>query len=596
MKRLVVAAALVAAALPVTARAAAPAAPAGPAAPAAAARPPLAQARRAWAERYRANAGGLPVEPLVAAVEERAALGEAFDFAMLLPAGDLDGDRLDDVADLRWHETFDDVSGYSATVRMDVRHGRTGAAMWSLDLPGEYPYVVFAPVGADGRNGVVSVGVTGARQDVFVAGGEAGLGTVTAYDASGARVWEVTEAVTSSWSVAGLATSYTWFDDDGDLVPGGGRDYVLDTTTAAGAGPGGRSLARVRVLDGATGEVRDLGAPFVNDRLDVYPVAVPDVTGDKRDDVALVSQDGGVATLRVLSSADGTEARAVEVEPADIHFVRALPDVTGDGRPDAAVERITYDGERTVSLVDLAAKRVVWEREGRGAYPIGDVDRRRGSEVVVVSTFDEDPKRLGVRLTAYGAAGGARWSVTRALSLAGFEEGFGYVATAPVGDTNGDRVEEVRYRLFLQRFDGKPSRHDGGVVDGRTARVRRDPADDMVSTALPVDGRGTDALAAAVTNGVLSVTAWRGDAAARLWQTTFTVGRGTELETAEVGHLDRDRCAEVLVSTGDGTRSTSMVLSGATGAPLWVLTRDGQAAGVVSRPRARSVKRFVRTC
>ena len=90
------------------------------------------------------------------------------------------------------------------------------------------------------------------------------------------------------------------------------------------------------------------------------------------------------------------------------------------------------------------------------------------------------------------------------------------------------------------------------------------------------------------------MTAWRGDRPARLWRSAV-VAAGDVVSGSFAGPLDRDRCAEVVVTLA-GARLTTVVLSGANGAPLWSLTREGDAPGVVSRPAVRSLKRFVRTC
>jgi len=595
MRRLLVVAALVAAALPI---------PAG----AHASRhvtPAARFARQQWAARYRELARNLPVTPLLDAVDAAMAK-ETYDFAEAIPAGDLDGDGSADIADFRGRETFDDTTGeYSVDARVEIRRGRDGKLLWTQPLSGDYPYVLFTAVGKNGKPGMVTMAFDGNEQDAFVAGAGAGLTAITAYEGgTGAVAWTYTTQLAYAASIVHGAGTETYVDDMGDLVPGGGTDLLLDTLVGAGAGdPVGAASAfrgtdQLRVLDGATGTVRDIGRAFDVESGYVYPAVVGDVTGDKRDDVAVVVETLGTPALHVLSSADGSERYSVGGLPdAERYVVRRLTDVTGDGRSDLGVVSESFENDLwKVTLVDGAKGTAAWTRDGWGAVAVGNADRKRGDEVVLTNQVYTEGK-VGFTAAAYDASGRAVWSVARSVPLPeSSEEGYmSRTSIGFVGDVHGDGVLDIGYAIVVTPMGGS-ARRDEGLVDGRTGRVVRDPAPDMVMAGVSFDGRGNDAYTRTFANGVLSVTAWRGDAPKRLWQSSVAIGsKGDRLQGTFGARLDRDRCADLLVTVA-GTRTTTVVLSGATGAPVWALTRSGDAAGVVTHPKARSVKRFGRTC
>jgi hypothetical protein len=592
MRRFLVAA-LVAAALPI---------PAGASAPRHVT-PAMRFARQQWAARYRELARNLPVTPLLDAVDAAMA-SETYDFAEAIPAGDLDGDGTSEIADFRGRETFDDTTGeYSVSARVEMRRGRDGKLLWSKPLTGDYPLVLFTGVGKTGKPGMITVAFQGDEPDAVVAGAGAGVTAITAYEGNGNVAWTYSTQLAYAASIVHGAGTQTYVDDLGDLVPGGGTDMLLDTLVGAGAGdPVGltsafRGTVQLRVLDGATGTVRDVGTAYDVESGYVYPSVVADVTGDKRDDIGVVVESLGTPELHLLSSADGKErSSAVAIADGDQYFVRRLTDVTGDGRSDLATLAMSFeDDSYKVTLVDGAKGTAVWTRDGWGSVAVGNVDGRRGDEIVLTTQVMTDDK-VGFTAVAYNASGRAVWSVARSLPTPDAEEGYmSRTSLGFVGDVHGDGVLDIGYAIVVTPFGGN-ARRDEGLVNGRTGRVARDPAPDMVMAGVVFDGRGNDAYTRTFTNGVLDVTAWRGDAPARLWQSSVAVGsKGDRLQGTYGAYLDRDRCGDLLVTVA-GARTTTIMLSGATGAPAWALTRSGDGAGVVTHPKARSVRTFARTC
>lgn len=587
MKRLVVAVAVLATAvpLPVAARS----------------RPAPPDARAEWARQYRAHARGLPVAPLLDAADAATSVSWP-DFSAFVPAGDLDGDRTGDVADVRFTYAQDDATGaMTTTIRVEARRGRDGALLWTRTVGGDgsYPYVYFAPVGTGARPGMVAITRTAEIDGVDEAYAVSGATTVAAFDGKGGPLW------TYDAGHVAASTVGTWAYDDpeiegvGDLAKGGALDLLIESRLRAYASdPLGferatAALLQLQVLDGATGTVRDLGDPIPVTTSDPSPTIVGDVDGDRLDDVAYLDGEGAEATLRVLRSSDGGEHSATALPEGDDHYVTPAPDVTGDGRADILVDTTWYDEwekPRTTSLVDSVGAHVLWTRIALDRAFVGDVDRWPGAEMVEYYPLYV-PGGLGIRLTAVNGAGLALWTVTRTLPNTGPPDR-SHRRMLPVGDVDGDGVTDLRYSMAAA--PGQPPRREDGLVDGRTGRVRTGQPADLFAAGAALDGRGEDAFTQSLKGDVLTVTAWRGDGSGRLWETAVRAS-GDNVMTIGA-RLDGDRCAELAVTTR-GTRATTYVLSGATGAPLWTLTRPaGDGPGVVSRSRAISSRRFARTC
>lgn len=585
MRRLVVAVAVLTAAvpLPVAARP-------GPA---------PADARAEWVRQYRAHARGLPVAPLLDAA---ASPVPDPDFSVFLPAGDLDGDGAGDVGDVRITHAYDEATGATdTTISVEARRGRDGHLLWSRTIGGNglYPYVFFAPVGTAARPGMVAVTRTADVSGPDEAYTVSGTTTVAAFDGRGTPLW------TYDSSHRATSTLGTWVYEDaeivgtGDLAAGRAVDLLVEGPLRVHASdPLGfervtATRIQLRVLDGATGTVRALGQPIVAGDAQLWPTVVGDVDGDRLDDVAYLDPEAAEPSLRVLRSSDGGEHSAVPLPEGEDHYVTRAPDLTGDGRADVLVDT-TYDDEyakpRTTTLVDAARGRAGWTRFSAYHAFVGDVDGRPGTDLVEYYPIYV-PGGLGVRLTAINAAGSALWTVTRTLRDTGPPDR-SREWVLPAGDVNGDGVTDLRYSMATG--PGTPPRREDGLVDGRTGRVRAGQPAGLFAAGAALDGRGEDAFTQSLNGDVLTLTAWRGDGSGRLWATSLRAS-GSHVMTFGA-RLDGDRCAELAVTTR-GTRATTYVLSGATGAPLWTLTRPADdGPGVVSRSRAISTRRFVRTC
>ncbi|HEV2891589.1 MAG TPA: hypothetical protein VGX28_14545 [Frankiaceae bacterium] len=604
MRRTLLAAALLAATLPATALGSAPvAAPAAARAPRGDARTALA----AYAAGYDALAKRMPAaRPAADAVAQAAAAApaaETYDVAVPVEAGDLDGDGGNDVADLRLHETFDGATGaFTFAIRVEAHRGRDGRLLWSKVLPGDFPYPLFTKVGAAGKGGMVVVTEEMDGVDQGFAAVTAGESGVYAYDGAGTLLWEHTAPVVDAEAVVGGMGAGLYVDDLGDLVPGGGEDVLIETYVGTGASEPvngelvvSRGYVQLSVVDGATGTAHDLGAPFLTEDF-VFGTVVGDVSGDRVADVVAVAGGPGERALRARRSTDGAELWASPMPANTEPYIQSVPDMTGDGR----VEIVLFQGEwesgtETFSLIDGATGHVLWKPQGTATVvPLGDVDGRRGAEVAVVKDVS-DRANVGISVTALTASGRRVWSVTRRVSVSGMQGARPSAGGGSVGDVDADGITDIGYAVTALP-PGSVGRRDEGTVDGRTGRVRRDPVADMRGTKASIDGRGSDSYTRTAARGILTVAAWRGDRPARLWETAVVAGVDGDIVQGSFASLvDRDRCADLVV-TVEGAGQTTVVLSGATGAPSWALSRKGDAPGVVSRPKVRSTKRYARTC
>jgi hypothetical protein len=585
VKRVLAAVAVVAAALPV---------------PAVSAHAPrdVRAARAAWLARYHSLGHHLADGPVAEAVAAQKA-EEVSTYAFLTKAGDLDGDGHGDVADLRVKEVFDDTTGaFSVTVRVEVHAGRDGRLLWSKPIDGDFPFILFEKVGAQARPGMIVASFTEAGQDALVAGGDAYTAALTAYDGAGKSVWTASSQGAGAGSVIGGAGYGFEIEDVGDLMPGGAADLLFVTWQYADAydpivGLGGGALRlQLGVLNGATGATSNLGNPFVTTSDAAYPSVVGDVTGDKRDDVVFVVGDeaGTAMKMHVVSSSDGTEPYAALGLATDYYTARRLTDVTGDGRADLAL----FDESGNVRLIDGAKGRVAWTRRGDNLSAIGNADRKRGDEVVITtSTWKSDT--VGFTVTVINGSGKTVWSKTRMISTGGGgDDARTSVSVGDIGDVQTDGIHDIGYSIVVQPF-GRATRREDATLDGRNGRMFRDAVVDMRAAGTAFDGRGVDAYTRTIANGVLSVGGWRGDKPGKLWAVSVGVGGASHVSASIGTDLDRDRCGDLVLSL-DGATQVAVALSGATGKPLWVLTRTDDAPGVVTHPSPRTYKRYAKTC
>ena len=530
-----------------------------------------------------------------------------YSVAELWRAGDIDGDRSEEVVDVRLHMEEKPGGELVESVLVNVHRGRDGKLLWGRTLTGvSFAFPIPTKVGPTGAPGLVIAGYQVNYTDAALVYGAVLRTSVAAYDAKGGAVWDASfDGGFAGGPVS--AISATFVDGVLDANPGGGMEVLVTQATGmiADAGPGyaSGSTGTPVILDGVTGDPRPL-TPVPSTSPDPMSAAVGDLDGDRRADVVVTGNAGPTNTLTALRSSDGRVLwTCTELPPAMVGYPSAVPDATGDGVGDVLVSTGFFAAPPSwdvidphVSLVDGKSGALRWSEEGIAGYSLGrDVDRAAGAEVVV-GDFVTRSTEFGVRFTAFNAAGKAVWSARRTVAVDPRGDGELSASLGLAGDTDGDGVLDPVYRVRLRSF---VNQENSGTLDGRTGRPRRDPVPDMVALALPVDGRGSDAVVVARTKPGLAVSAWRGDTGKRLWQATIPLpaSAGRPFPSGLAFYADRDRCADVVVGgLASGHSTTDYVLSGATGKALWALTRSGLGAPRVTRPVLPGQRRFVRTC
>ncbi|HVF06884.1 MAG TPA: hypothetical protein VNA20_18750 [Frankiaceae bacterium] len=533
------------------------------------------------------------------------AAAPGFFSAALISTPDLDGDRGDEVIDLRVTGSQAADGSYTETTAFHVHRGRDGKRLWSRTLSGTgFAFPLPARVGAQGRPGVIVV-----SYDFELTNAAAAVGVsrtvVTAYDARGKAVWSFSSDGTGvGGPVSGGGGATTYVVGLIDAVPGGPDEVLVSTIVSERQRATQAAYANVgtvvpAILDGTTGQARRLTPVAATS--DAFATPIGDIDGDRAEDVVVTGGAGPAESFALAqSSADGRVLwSARELPPAEAVYPKVVPDATGDGVADVLVETsddaaapLAVKQDPYVTLLDGRTGAQRWRRVGAAGYSLGDADRRRGAEVAVAEAIVNN-ERLGVRLAAYDAAGRRIWVTTRTVAFDLSRVRFAVLGVTPSGDTDGDRVNELLYSI---QVTGSAALSAVGVVDGRTGRTRSAGAAGL-APAGAIDGRGADAVGVEAGYGSFAVTAWRGSTGRKLWTVWFaTYWLATSgIETA---YADRDRCADVLagVASHDVATATHYVLSGATGRPLWALTRTKLGAARISRPKPLAHQRFARTC
>jgi hypothetical protein len=545
-----------------------------------------------------------------------------FSLSYLVKAGDLDGDGGEDLVDVLVEVSYDDLTGFSEGVRLNAYRGRDGKVLWTKEVPPScYAFPVFGPVGAEGKPGVLVVSYACRRADApdpvpLYAGAGVTAVTLSAYDGAGTAVWERVLGGTRGIAEFTYAGASPVVEGVFDANPGGGADVLVANIGGAEAySPvdydyaGGGSTARLMVVDGANGVPREVPGAFASRQYDFWASPVGDLDGDGRADVVASYtdvQDNVVA--HAVSSLTGAPLWTRTVGPADeigsgIDVeVTAVGDATGDGDADVALTVLAYGpsspvpgsppagGGAFTELVDGASGEARWRKPGELSGVAGNADRKAGVELVVgYGTYTSSA--VGFAAAAYNASGSRVWSVSRRLNVRGATDRPS-VGWSVIGDVHTDGVAELGYGIVVPA--GKKTRRDEGAVNGRTGRIIRDPAPDMWLARTALDGRGVDLYTRRVSGNVLTVTAYAGDTGRKLWKAALP-GRGTPSSTVGL-RADGDRCGDLVVGMYAGAAESAVVLSGATGKPLWQLNRDGNGGATVTKPRARSVTRYRRTC
>lgn len=477
--------------------------------------------------------------------------GVSFDFVysafVIVP--DLDGDHRDDVVDVLGR------SGSSGdSTQLTARRGADGRVLWhktstTLDFP------VSARVGPKAVNGLYSFSF--ASTDAVA--GFAGTLGVSAIDNTGKTLW----SKSFNGGDAGLLVA------DAGVLPepmsvapinaDAADDLVLVTQADAYSLVDEHHVAQIEVLSGSDGaSVSKVGPLATMSGFDL-PVAVSDVTGDKRADLMAVELDPAtqLGKISLFRGTDGTRLWSSSPEYYE-PFAMSVGDMTGDGRADF----IAYTISDRTRLLNGATGATVWTRAGAQVLPLGDVNGDRRQEVALLS-YSGFASGVTMTMAVVDGNNATRWSRTVSVGHSGAQ-----VYAWFAGDLQGDGVQDLLVTADYRNQNAESTHHY--TVDGRSGRIVRDHlAKGAYGAFGAIDGRGDDVLVGSVTKADRAlVLARSGDTDRKLWAWNGPVG--LDPPTGFAYDLSGDHHAEVLLfNRSDDGSATVTVLDGRSGKQRW---------------------------
>jgi hypothetical protein len=473
------------------------------------------------------------------------------DGADAVPVPDLDGDRGDDVLEVR--------GSAQSGAAVALRGGRRGAVRWLaavpnlagaeyVSIPGGRPLVVTYAIGYD----VTSTPL----QDV-----ETLTLTVDTRDArTGASIWTASRTAVITYGLAdevvvGIPFVRGVLSGNKQHHPSlviASQDYVFGVAAEA-------VRSRVELVDAVTGD-STYTSPTVE--ADAYFGPGGDLSGDGVEDVVEVSTAD--STVTALSGVDGAQLWSVSLPAFDFGFAVPSPDINGDRRPDLLVASGRWDGStQTMAAVDGRTGSRLWSRGGSGIpRPVGDVDRDGRSDTRL-TTFSG----RSVRYETVTGRGRTAWTTTVTITMPK-----AFFLSWLAGDLDGDGVQDSYVRLI----DQSSSASDGVgafVVDGRTGRLSQHP-DLGLPLGDSLDGHGDDFVR---TRTVLSggaqrvvLTAVDGRSASALWSRQVAVASSAVLVDIWAGDFTATGRRDLLGVLTEPDRAVTVVQDGRSGRTAWL--------------------------
>ena len=548
------------------------------------------------------HAAGRAVPTPTASVSSRRAIDAFQTGSLLLPAGDMNGDGVDEVLDTRYHSEGD----RGGRLVLFCRNGATGAVRWRKVF-GPDPDHVYLPggqlLGPKGLPGVVIADIGGATAGQTT--------TVTlrlvALDETGVKFWSHRESGTIDAST-GAETGLP-FPIGLGRFQGKAEDWLIARLDSPGGDNAPVSLTPLLVR-GADGTVDHVGGKVTSPAGSPGISAVPDLSGDGLADAVLVvpgSGDGtgvfarrGVdgspiwtsTTLTLNPGASATPVGNVHPSPDgspdvdDVAINTGAPSGGGLGLPLPLPDPTAPGDHGQVALLDGASGTQVWANDGDYAYPVLQAGKPLKPAVGVVTsdvTSDDTTTTETATLVSYDDAGkqitSTRWKAQTQTDSSGDNAALAIVL--PIGDFDADGSEDgfvlvdvtsgKNIASFQTLFHGA----DGSKVkSGRT-----DPLGGSTT------GHGDDLVLVKTHHG-LTVSVHRGADNTELFTTEVHHTRGVRLGTALGAPLhDTSSCADVLVAA-DGARHANVALLTAKGRVQWIVRFDPRTkdAGTVFRP------------
>jgi hypothetical protein len=472
-------------------------------------------------------------------------------------AGDLNGDKLPDVLDLRQM-----VQGSTRLLGITARTGRSGRRLWqrtvSLSVNG---FAIAQPerVGPRDKPGVL---VVTSQQTAATSGGFGVSLRLREYAGkAGHLLWTTT--------LNGSIDSGGQFVDVPQLVGllpvrGQAPDLLVDVFTTSGSVV---ETTTAEVVEAANGSFSQRGDPQVSTDRTAVIFPIPDVSGDGNGDLlALVA--GAPGKIQALDGITGSPLWTVNQDLESPDFASVFRGFASTGRPAIAVGRSLPSGHqieildgRTGHIVFARSADAVLDLKHAGRHLVRAIGFLRGKFTARVTTTTETVAFTAV--STHGSVIEQRHISVSQTNPATVTQQSGGLSGSTIGDVQPDGAQETAVFVDVG-VNGKEKDRDV-IVDGRTGRVHdfrfQGSADGSLRR-----GPGTDLAGVNLHHGQLRLSAWRGVTRRRYYRRTLHVrGRPDAFVTGlrVTGH----HCSDLALNS-DGNSATVGVLT-ARGTLLW---------------------------
>lgn len=507
------------------------------------------------------------------------------------PAGDLNGDGVDDVfeSDVRYRITVGDGGSPAPEdeikTTITARDGATGKRIWRRKFDTD-AWPVSWRVGPQGRAGALVLGDVSSILDPT---GATTMSFTALTGTKGRRVWHREYTSTSSdtvvsWVSANQLVSFGRFD----AVAGKADELLLGLSTMVGSIASTSAATRTVVVDGRDGT--ELVHPIVDVGVGWLPIPgdVGDLDGDGFGDVVTTNNPGvdpggeqeppAVGPMvYARTGAAGTPIWTESVPMEWFAFPWDVGDVAGSKTAEVGLETVRGNHWH-VSLLEGDYGTPWWDRRADWMHVPGDVDGDGRDDVVLTRWFDGmGSGRMRIEQDALRGSGARIWSRRTVwdydeLPCPGDSCSTWAGMGADVrGDVGGDGVADMALNLAVG-LSNVVVDATAWILDGRTGRLTYETPAELSATAVAIDGRGDDLTRFSVADNAMTLEAIDGRGRV-LWGGRLMGPR--KVLPRNSWHFsfglraDRDRCGDVLVNVFDGDATFFAVVDGGTGRILW---------------------------
>ena len=522
--------------------------------------------------------------------------------SLVFPAGDMNGDGVDEVLDTRYHA--EGTSGERLV--LFCRDGATGAVRWRKVLGPQADHVylpgpqILGPRGLPGVV-IVDIGGTTAGQTTTVSL------RLLALDDTGVKFWSHYESGTIDSSTG--AEKHLPFPIGVDAFQTKAEDWLLSRLDSPGGDNAPVTLTPLRVR-GTDGTVVHVGSAVTSPSGSPGIADVPDLSGDGLPDVVLVVPGTGDGTgvlarrgvdgsqiwtntsLTLNPGASATSVGDVHASAsgsptvADVAVNTGAPTGGGLGLPLPLPDPTAPGTHGQVALLDGASGTQVWANDGDYAYPILQAGKPLKPATGVVTTdvtSDSTTTTATTTLVTYDDSGKqiytVSWKASTKTDSSGDTSALGVVIRIGDFDADGsadgfvlvDVTSGNNIASFQTLFHGA----DGSPVKAGAA----DPLGGSTT------GHGDDLVVVKTHRGLI-VSVHKGADNTELFRTKVGHTRGVHVGTALGAPLHaKSSCADVLVAA-DGARHAAAGVLTARGRLEWVVRFDPRtkAPGTVFHP------------